>query len=175
MTTDVDRVSEFAWHIFTFVGSWYSPLRLTSIINFNAGRSHRDRHRDTLFVWFTWYEDRIVVLSKILNVYFFRCLFLHRSRRNMPNCSLEPLCWKSGHWCVTFMYVPEVWYLALYLYSCSRKSDEGSWWTSLTHEWSALVFDLIEWWMNCYLVSDLTWNPYAQSMSNAHSFLNTLS
>ena len=26
MTTDVDRVSEFAWHFFALIGAWLSPL-----------------------------------------------------------------------------------------------------------------------------------------------------
>ena len=82
--------------------------------------------------------------SVIFECFFFRCLLLHRSRRNMSIPSHEPLCWKSGRWCVIFIYLPELlWYLPgyIYIYSCSRKSDEGSRWASRTHEWSTLVFD----------------------------------
>ena len=65
MTTDVNRVSNFGWHIFALFGSWYFPLRLISISNVNARCTDGDRHRNSLFVWFTWYEDRIVVLGNI--------------------------------------------------------------------------------------------------------------
>jgi hypothetical protein len=70
MTTDVDRVSEFAWHIFTLVGLWYFPLRLASIFNVNARCSNRDRHRNPLFVWFTWYEHWIEILGNIWMFFF---------------------------------------------------------------------------------------------------------
>jgi hypothetical protein len=50
ITTDVDRVCDFARHIIALVGSWYLLLRLTSISNVNARCSHEDHHRNTLFV-----------------------------------------------------------------------------------------------------------------------------
>ena len=87
--------------------------------------------------------------SVMFEWFFFRCFLLLRSRCNMFIPSHEPLCWKSGRWCVAFLYYLEVWYLVLDIYSCSRKSDEGSWWASRTHEWSTLAFWLLsEWWMN---------------------------
>ena len=50
MTTDVNRVSEFGWHMLALVGSWYLPLRLTRVSDVNARGSHGDRHWNTLFV-----------------------------------------------------------------------------------------------------------------------------
>ena len=143
MTTDVDRVSNSAWYFFTLVGSCYFLLRLASIFNVITRCSHRDRHRNTLFVWFTWYEHWIEV-AVVFDLIFFRCLLLLRSGRNMFIPSHEPLCWESGLRCVTPIYALEVWCLALYIYSCSRKFDEGSWWASRTHEWSVLAFDLYQ-------------------------------
>ena len=52
----------------------------------------------------------------------FRCLLLLRSRRNMSISSHEPLCWKSGCRCATFIYVPEVWYLALNIYTVAQET-----------------------------------------------------
>ena len=51
---------------------------------------------------------RIGMWSSVKFHHLFRCLLLYRSRRNMRIPSLEPLCWKSGRWCVTFIFVSEV-------------------------------------------------------------------
>ena len=112
MTTDVNRVSGFGWHMLSLVGWWYLLLCLKVYLMLML-----DAPMGILIGTFFLYDllgMKFGLWSPVIfESSFFRCFLLLRSRRSMPIPSYEPFHWKSGRWCVTFVYVPEVWYLAL--------------------------------------------------------------
>ena len=175
MTTDVDRVCGFVWHIFSLVGLWCLPLHLTSISLTSKLDAPIEIAIGTIFLYDLLGMNIGLRMSIIFERFFFRHFLFLWSRCNMFLPSLEPLCWKSGSWYVAFMCPWSV--IFTFEYSYSRKSIEGSWWASRSHEWSMLAFQLLsEWWMDLSSgFIGLGWNPHAQGTSDIHFFLNTCS
>ena len=110
----------------------------------------------------------------ILICFFFRCFLLLWSRCNLFFPSHEPLCWKSGRWCVTIHLLSsdvkrDIQLGIVVQENLMKARDErvalmnevrlAFFYFSFSHNGEMNFF--------CLALIDLGWDPYAQSMSNS--------
>lgn len=95
MTTDVDRVSDLAWHLFALVGRWkacvlWSPLDPTVIAD-----SPIEIVIGSIFLYSLLGNFVFTLLWRSVDILIVRYILLLWSCRNMPFPSTESLCWED--------------------------------------------------------------------------------
>lgn len=100
MTTDVDRVSEFAWHIFSLVGEGCDAIGYPGLcLNVFLADSPIEIVIGTIFLYKLLGKSlRLLYPAKILTATIARCIMFFRTCSNMPIPSDESLRWESGRW-----------------------------------------------------------------------------